>query len=43
MEGFPFQGMYVTKLMTLIYVILLKGSWLPYVAKKLMNLIVLAK
>lgn len=37
------KGMYVARLLTLIQVIELKGSWLTYVAKKLMSLVVLAK
>jgi hypothetical protein len=39
----PSRSIYVARLPTLIQVILLKGSWLTYVAKKLMNLVVLVK
>ncbi len=37
------KGMYATRLPTLIQVIWLKGSQLTYMAKKLMNFVLLAK
>ncbi len=37
------EGMYATKLSTLIQVIWLKGSWFTYVAKKLMSFVLLVK
>jgi hypothetical protein len=37
------KGMYATRLPSLIQVLWLKGSRLTYVAKKLMNFVILAK
>jgi hypothetical protein len=42
MEGFPSQGNYVAKLLTLIHVIWLKWSQLTYMAKKLMSFVMFA-
>jgi len=37
------KGMYATRLLPYIQLIWLKGNWLTYVVKKLMNFVVLAK
>lgn len=40
---FLLKGMHATKLSTLIQVIWLEISWLTYITKKLMNIIILAE